>query len=191
MEKIDKRLFGLISCLAQGNKIGCFIYYNNKERLKCFLKMQNIHIENEYLFIRAFYCHATKEEIFSLSKLETVEYISSLTIASYQMKISKEILKTQSFNLTGKGVGVAFIDTGIAPHCDFMLTENRVKIFKDFVKNKTQFYDDNGHGTFVCGVCAGGGYLSNFRYSGIAPKANLYVSRENTNYRLKPICRHR
>ena len=175
MEKIDKRLFGLISCLAQGNKIGCFIYYNNKERLKRFLKTQNIHIENEYLFIRAFYCHATKEEIFSLSRLETVEYISSLTIASYQMKISKEILKTQNFNLTGKGVGVAFIDTGIAPHCDFMLTENRVKIFKDFVKNKKYFYDDNGHGTFVCGVCAGGGYLSNFKYGGIAPKANLYV----------------
>ena len=45
MEKIDKRLFGLISCLAQGNKIGCFIHYNNKERLKRFLKMQNIHID--------------------------------------------------------------------------------------------------------------------------------------------------
>lgn len=175
MEKIDKRLFGLISCLSHEKKIGCFIYYNNKERLKRFLETKNIHIENEYLFIRAFYCQATKDDIFSLSRLETVEYISSLTIASYQMKISKEILKTQNFNLTGKGVGVAFIDTGIAPHCDFMLSENRIKIFKDFVKNKTQFYDDNGHGTFVCGVCAGGGYLSNFRYSGIAPKANLYV----------------
>ena len=114
MEKIDKRLFGLISCLTQGNKIGCFVYYNDKIRLKRYLESRNIHIENEYLFIKAFYCRATKEEIFSLSKLETVEFISSLTMASFQMKISKEILKTQNLNLTGKGVGVAFIDTGIA-----------------------------------------------------------------------------
>ncbi len=175
MEKIDNRLFGLISCLSQGNRIGCFVYYNDKARLFNFLRRNNIHIINEYLFIKAFYCKATKEEILALSKLNMVEYISSLTVASYQMKIAKEILKTHEFNLTGKGVGVAFIDTGIAPHCDFMLTDDRIRIFKDFVKNKKNFYDDNGHGTFVCGVCAGGGYLSNFKYCGVAPRADLFV----------------
>ena len=175
MEKIDKRLFGLSSCLTADNRIGCFVYYNDKARLLNYLKQSDIHIINEYHFIKALYCRATKDEIFALAKLNTVEYISSLTVASYQMKIAKEILNTHNFKLTGKGVGVAFIDTGIAPHCDFMLTDNRIRVFKDFVNDKKSFYDDNGHGTFVCGVCAGGGYLSNFKYCGVAPRADLYV----------------
>lgn len=175
MEKIDKRLFDLISCLASDNKVDCFIYYNNPARLKKYLASKNIHIENEYLFIKAFYCKVPRGDVFSLAKMDMVEYISSLTTASLQMKVSKEILKTREFNLTGRGVGVAFIDTGISPHGDFMLTENRIKFFKDFVNNRKSFYDDNGHGTFVSGVCSGGGYLSNFKYSGIAPKSNIYA----------------
>ena len=46
--------------------------------------------------------------------------------------------------LTGKGVGVAVLDTGIFPHRDF---EDRVVCFADFVKGRREPYDDNGHGT--------------------------------------------
>ena len=68
-----------------------------------------------------------------------------------------------------------FIDTGIFPHCDFLIGRPRVEIFKDFVQNRTQPYDDNGHGTFVSGVCCGSGALSNFRFSGVAPKASIFA----------------
>ena len=117
----------------------------------------------------------TKEEILTYSKFNAVEYISSLSKANCQMKISKEILKAEEVRLMGKGVNVAVIDTGIYPHADFLLGENRIKFFKDFVAEKKEMYDDNGHGTFVCGVCAGGGYLSKFKFCGIAPKAKLFV----------------
>ena len=173
MEKIDKRLTSLITSFSDVKKIDCFVYYRNKAEILRIFK--NIHIENDYCFIRALHCKMTKEEILTYSKFNAVEYISSLSKANCQMKISKEILKAEEVRLMGKGVNVAVIDTGIFPHADFLLGENRIKFFKDFVAEKKEPYDDNGHGTFVCGVCAGGGYLSKFKFCGIAPKAKLFV----------------
>lgn len=49
---------------------------------------------------------------------------------------------------TGKGIGVAVLDTGIFPHIDF---GSRIRAFCDFTKGKTGPYDDNGHGTHVSG----------------------------------------
>lgn len=173
--KIDQRLFQLIYCLAKDNKIDCFVYFNNKNSVLHILNSMKIEIKNEYLFIHAFFCRATKEEIYTLSKASEVEYISSLSVACCQMNISRDILKVNDYNFLGEGINVAFIDTGISPHCDFMLGDNRIKFFKDFIENKEEAYDDNGHGTFVCGVCSGNGYLSKFKFSGIAPKSNIFA----------------
>jgi Subtilisin-like serine proteases len=72
----------------------------------------------------------------------------------------------------GRGVGVAVIDTGIAPHYDLVKPENRIITFVDLLHNKSQPYDDDGHGTHVAGIIAGNGYTSN-KYIGTAPCANL------------------
>ncbi|SEQ72758.1 serine protease AprX [Virgibacillus subterraneus] len=72
--------------------------------------------------------------------------------------------------LTGKGVNIAVIDTGIYPHNDL---EGRIIAFKDFVKNNTDPYDDNGHGTHCAGDAAGNGLLSDGTYQGPAPDSNL------------------
>ena len=53
---------------------------------------------------------------------------------------------------TGKGIGVAVLDTGIFPHIDF---GSRIRAFCDFTKGKTGPYDDNGHGTHVSGILEG------------------------------------
>ena len=85
--------------------------------------------------------------------------------------------KRQDYSLntryTGKGVTVAIIDTGIAPHADLIYPSNRIIGFKDFVNNHTKFYDDNGHGTHCAGILAGSGYSSKGRYKGIAPETNI------------------
>src|SRR5690606_4133390 len=65
------------------------------------------------------------------------------------------------------------IDTGVAPHQDLTLPDNRIVGFKDFVNNKNEPYDDNGHGTHVAGIIAGNGYSSRGKYTGIAPEANI------------------
>ncbi len=73
----------------------------------------------------------------------------------------------------GKGVGIAILDTGIYPHPDLTTPNKRIIAFKDFINNKKQPYDDNGHGTHCAGDAAGNGYVSGGKYQGPAPKANL------------------
>lgn len=51
--------------------------------------------------------------------------------------------------LTGRGVGIAILDTGVFPAEDFTRPRNRIVCFRDFVNGRTRPYDDNGHGTHV------------------------------------------
>ena len=45
---------------------------------------------------------------------------------------------------TGKGIGVAILDTGLYPHPDF---KSRILCFQDMIHKKNTPYDTNGHGT--------------------------------------------
>ena len=79
--------------------------------------------------------------------------------------------------LTGKGVKVAIIDTGIdLSHPEFAGVEVE---WADLVNRRTQAYDDNGHGTHVAGIVAAQGHwetmLSGFRLKGVAPGVSLIV----------------
>lgn len=77
-------------------------------------------------------------------------------------------------NKTGKGITIAFLDTGICPHPDL---QNRILAFRDFRNGRTSPYDDSGHGTHVAGICCGNGKLSGGRYTGIAPKAQIVAAK--------------
>ena len=72
--------------------------------------------------------------------------------------------------LTGKGAGVAVLDTGLFPHRDF---EDRIAGFADMVNHNPGPYDDCGHGTHICGIIGGSGVSSGGRYQGIAPGCTL------------------
>src|SRR5205085_11817864 len=90
----------------------------------------------------------------------------------------------RGFGLTGAGVGVAIIDSGITNwHDDLTNTSSRVypfgnqrvAAFVDFVNGRLSPYDDDGHGTHVAGIVAGNGYDSNGLNDGVAPDASLAV----------------
>lgn len=85
--------------------------------------------------------------------------------------VDAEIVNESGF--TGKDVTIAVIDTGIYPHDDLIYPENRIIAFQDFVNNRSNPYDDNGHGTHVAGDAAGNGYSSGGQFQGPAPEANL------------------
>jgi len=55
----------------------------------------------------------------------------------------------QSFDVTGRGISIAILDTGVAPVDDLVRPGNRILASVDFINNKTRPYDDNGHGTHV------------------------------------------
>ena len=94
----------------------------------------------------------------------------------------------QEFGLSGRGIGIAVIDSGVAAWVDDLSLANptaprvstRVVHFKDFTHrdNPRVWFserptDDMGHGTHVAGIIAGSGFDSNGRRTGIAPRANL------------------
>lgn len=79
--------------------------------------------------------------------------------------------------LTGKGVKVAIIDTGIdLAHPEFKGVE---VAWADLVNGRASAYDDNGHGTHVAGIIAAQGtwntMLSGFKLKGVAPGVALIV----------------
>jgi subtilisin family serine protease len=76
----------------------------------------------------------------------------------------------QQRGLTGKGIKIAVVDTGIdAAHGDLA---GRIVAARDF-STDGNVHDYFGHGTHVAGIAAGTGALSDGKYGGVAPQASL------------------
>jgi serine protease AprX len=112
-----------------------------------------------------------------------IHYDRPIAAHNYRTSITVGARVVQDFmGLTGAGVGIAIIDSGItAWHDDltnkttklFPYGNQRVSKFVDFVNGRTMPYDDNGHGSHVAGIIGGNGYDSYGEKTGIAPDANL------------------
>ena len=79
-------------------------------------------------------------------------------------------MKPNKYGLTGKGIGVAVMDTGIFPHVDF---DSRIAAFADWISHRPYPYDDNGHGTHVAGLLGGSGAAGRGKYRGVAPGCTI------------------
>ena len=85
--------------------------------------------------------------------------------------MEEDVLKNR-YGLTGRGVSVAVLDTGITPHVDF---DGRIAVFLDLISGRVRPYDDNGHGSHVAGLIGGSGKASGGRYQGMAPECSFIV----------------
>src|SRR5574344_2025350 len=175
--KIDKRLLTLVrSAGVENEKIDCLVYANNYNFAKEYLKKVGCELI-EYPFINAFGIKTNVENMKNLAKMHQVKYISSITKVFAQMNITRKVMDIDEVQkkYDGYGVTVAVIDTGICEHLDFCSFENRIIFFKDFVNDKKNPYDDNGHGTFVTGTLCGNGFMSGKKYRGVAPNSKIIM----------------
>ncbi|HMT08774.1 MAG TPA: S8 family serine peptidase [Pyrinomonadaceae bacterium] len=80
---------------------------------------------------------------------------------------------------TGKGVTIAFLDSGFYPHVDLTTPENRIVAYRNLIDEdgdlSTLFQPDvaSWHGMMTSVVAAGNGSLSNGFYRGIASDADV------------------
>lgn len=99
-----------------------------------------------------------------------VASVPQVALASWELdQWGNELLNVESYHqagITGKGVKVAILDTGIADHRELNVIE-RV----NFVDGETE-EDLNGHGTAVAGII--GAKDDNYGVVGIAPDVELY-----------------
>lgn len=97
---------------------------------------------------------------------------------------------------SGRGVTMAFVDSGFYPHDDFLLPENRVLALYDAVRDREvrsigRLARPNPpvqawHGTMAAATAAGSGYNSAGNYHGIASEARLVLIRAMTDrYRIR------
>lgn len=178
LDKIDINLLKNVCVLNSEQKIlKCFVFLKNKHN-----RLENIVPKKQILeyfpFLNAYLININQKDLKTLCDFEFVLYVSSVQKASILLYNSRKYLKVNDIHklgFLGDGITCAVIDTGCYPHLDFCLGHNRIKKFVDFVDDKTKLYDDNGHGTFVCGVLAGNGLCFNGKYKGIAPNCDLVV----------------
>lgn len=82
---------------------------------------------------------------------------------------------------TGKGVTIAFLDSGFYPHVDLTTPRNRILAYRNMLDKDgdltSLFQPDvaSWHGMMTSVVAAGNGTLSNGFYRGIAPEADVVL----------------
>lgn len=172
MRKIDANIFKTFSTSKQENLIEVIVFVSSIKIANLALKRKNLKIKKIYPFINALCVVGDIYTIFSISKNDFVIYISSITTAKTLVDVSKKVVNNNN-KFSGKNITIAYIDTGINPHLDFVFVKNRIVKFVDLINYKESAYDDNGHGTFVAGVGSGNGLVSNGRYKGFAYNSNI------------------
>ncbi len=114
-----------------------------------------------------------------------LDYDRPVHLANFRTAVTVGARATEAtLGLSGRGIGVAVIDSGIANWHDDLTARasrgrgdnrfggQRVAAYLDFTGSGTP-YDQHGHGTHVAGTLAGNGYDSNGLRAGMAPEATL------------------
>lgn len=195
LNKLRKKLGTNID---ENNKIELIILYRSTtEEVKQFIEglggyFQNLEFNFAIINVEVKYI----DEISRSNYIQYIELPKSLYESDLNAQRASCVPQAVStYNVSGKGVLVGFIDSGIDyTHPAFMDNEGNTRIEyiydlsnKGAVYNKQQIneaiksadpysvvpeLDDTGHGTHVAGIACGGGKIPN-EYKGIAPDASI------------------
>lgn len=153
-------------------------YKDNLKMIKNKILYNGGKIKYEYQHVKAVSCEMSPYSVDKLSEIPEVSYISMDHKASLTLRNSSDAMginHARVFSLTGKGIGIGLIDSGVFPHPDLTTKGSTISCFYDLINGYEKPYDDNGHGTFVSGCIAGSGTLSSNLYVGTAPDSSLCI----------------
>lgn len=89
---------------------------------------------------------------------------------------------------TGRGVGIAFLDSGFYPHPDLTTPHNRIVAYHTIVRNDKSSLETpdaaSWHGMMTSVVAAGNGALSNGFYRSLAPNAHVVLVKLSASGRI-------
>lgn len=126
--------------------------------------------------IHSYVAEIKKEHLDLLEQMQLPFRFEIDELITAQMKRAGDLIGlsfARKRGISGKGVGVAVVDTGVSLHPDLIQDKNRIIAFQDFIHGRTKPYDDNGHGTHVSGIIGGNGSSSNGLYTGVAPECDI------------------
>ncbi|TVT28956.1 S8 family peptidase [Salinicoccus cyprini] len=169
---------------ASSNEIPVIIKYRSRcgeDEKDDLLKQCNIdshnHLEQEIRIINSTKGRLTPEKIKEIKDHQAIERIYYDRPVSAYLDITDSQIGSgkvrEEHNLSGKGVTIAVLDTGVHPHADLTTPDNRIIAFHDVINGQTEPYDDNGHGTHCAGDAAGNGALSDGQFKGPAPESAI------------------
>ncbi len=144
---------------------------------KAHLNQRSIRILHEIPMMGMYVAEVPMRSLPALASMGYIKHIEDdarvkLNIDRARRTVSADI--SPAISLTGKGITIALVDSGIFPHADFG-KPSRVKYFLDLVDSRAEPYDDNGHGTFCAGMAVGDGTASEGKYTGIAKEADVVM----------------
>jgi serine protease AprX len=173
--KVDPEVRNAVK-VSSNEPFRVILYAKEYEKVRPVFKEMGVKVCTEIPFIEGYVVELPAHMLSKLAGHKRVRYIAADMDIKAQMNIATQVVKADELHkagITGNGIGIAILDTGIYPHPDFTMPKNRIAAFMDIVNGRKSPYDDNGHGTFVAGVAAGSGYASSGMYRGIAPDATL------------------
>lgn len=114
------------------------------------------------------------ERLLEYPEVEYICFDEYVFLCGMSVPTANKIKLSDKSNITGKGIGISIIDSGVYPHTDLLTPYNKIGSFTDLIDGLHHPYDDNGHGTCTCGIIAGSGERSNKMYRGVAEGSTLH-----------------
>lgn len=136
-----------------------------------------------YYTIDTLNCICTSASSFMINRLTEYPEVDYITfdnfanICGHNVRSANNIGSSLAKNskLTGRGIRIGIIDTGVYPHKDLKYPTPKIYKFLDIINGLNYPYDDNGHGTFISGLIAASGSSSKGTHVGIAPESSIYM----------------
>lgn len=114
------------------------------------------------------------DRILEYPEIEKIYLDEYLFLCGMSVTSANKASYIEKYNLSGRGIGIGIVDSGVYPHKDLTSPTNKILLFEDLINNLHYPYDDNGHGTSICGILCSSGFSSNNMYKGICPKSSLF-----------------